>query len=242
MSWEKVGKTLAGVLLVVAIALGLHGWLGEESRLKAYLSYEYLTYPGQFSERISHANDALKFEPLNAEVQAIAQGALSREQTERMVALAQAPYRQLLAKPFEAGLVDHRTGLVISLHNTSQTPLSRVAIRLPVRGLVQVRDEEGQDRLPETAIDRIEIPSIAPGGAVKIWVYFDADYAQVRQGGISITHADGDAEILVWREVVGWQSFFAHYGLLFFSLLTLALIALLIVCARQRSRLRRRKL
>ncbi|MDF0732677.1 hypothetical protein P0Y43_18480 [Pseudomonas entomophila] len=219
MSWEKVGKALAGVLVVVAAGFALHALWKDDAKLEAHLSYEYLTYPSQFSERISQANDQLKYERLHAGIEAIAQGALGHEQVDKLVNLAQAPYLQLFAKPFEAGLVDHRTGLVISLHNHGDTPVKDVHIRLPARGLVQVRDDAGNDRIPEATTNLIDIPTITPGGACKVWVYFDADYSQIKQGGISIVHADGKADVQVLRQVMGFQALVARYAQVLVGLL-----------------------
>ncbi|MBC7211636.1 MAG: hypothetical protein H5U33_16095, partial [Pseudomonas sp.] len=41
---------------------------------------------------------------------------------------------------------------------------------------------------------------------------FDADYSQIRQGGISIRDADGSADIQVTREVVGFPALLARYS------------------------------
>lgn len=229
VSWEKVGKALAGVLVVAVAAVSLHTLWRDAGRLQASLSYEYLTYPSQFNERISQANDQLKYERLQAGIEAIAQGALAREQVERLVGLAQAPYMQLFAKPFEAGLVDHRTGLVISLHNHGGEPVKDVHIRLPVKGLVQVRDDAGNDTIPEEATTLIDIPAIAPGASSKVWVYFDADYSQVRQAGISIVHADGAADVQVMQQVAGFPAWVARHAQVLVGLLGLSLSALLVL-------------
>ncbi len=68
---------------------------------------------------------------------------------------------------------------------------------------MQVRDAAGNDTILETSTMQADIPVIEPGGACKVWVYFDADYSQIRQGGVSISHADGKADIQVYREVIG---------------------------------------
>lgn len=229
MSWDKVGKLLVAVLVGLMVLLAAYGLLRGSPRLEAALTYAYLTYPSQFSERISKASEQLKYEQLQGRINAISQGALSHDQVERLVEMAQAPYTQLFAKPFEAGLVDHRTGLLIELRNRGDALVRQVKIRLPAKGLVQVRDAAGNDTIVEAATAQVEIPGIEPGGACKVWVYFDADYTQIRQGGISISHADGEAEVQVYREVIGFPAWVARYsrelmvllGVLAFSVLGL---------------------
>ncbi|MEQ6926454.1 hypothetical protein AAUI01_12645 [Pseudomonas mosselii] len=212
MNWEKVGKSLVGLLALVAVAAMLYAVLRDDDRLQARLTYAHLTYPGQFSERISQANDLLKYERLHSQISEIGDGALSHPQIDKLVDLAQAPYLQLFARPFEAGLVDHRTGLLIELYNPAQVPLKAVHIRLPAKGLVQVRDAAGNDTLVPTPTSSIDLPAIDGVSESKVWVYFDADYSQIRQGGISIRDADGSADIQVTREVVGFPALLARYS------------------------------
>ncbi|MDH1632312.1 hypothetical protein [Pseudomonas mosselii] len=212
MNWEKVGKSLVGLLALVAVAAMLYAVLRDDDRLQARLTYAHLTYPGQFSERISQANDLLKYERLHTQISEIGAGALSHPQIDKLVDLAQAPYLQLFARPFEAGLVDHRTGLLIELYNPAQAPLKAVHIRLPAKGLVQVRDAAGNDTLVPTPTSSIDLPAIDGVSESKVWVYFDADYSQIRQGGISIRDADGSADIQVTREVVGFPALLARYS------------------------------
>lgn len=212
MSWEKVGKALAGLLVAAVAATALYALLRDDERLEARLTYAHLTYPGQFSERISTASALLKYERLHGLIREIGNGALADPQVDKLVELAQAPYLQLFAKPFEAGLVDHRTGLLIELFNHQQRPLQAVQVRLPAKGLVQIRDAAGNDTLLEAPTNLIEIPSIEAAGESWMWVYFDADYSQVRQGGISIRHAGGGADIQVYREVIGFPALVARYS------------------------------
>lgn len=167
MSWEKVGKALVGVLAVATSVAALYMALRGDSGLEARLTYAYLTYPSQFSERISTTNDLLKYERLHAQVSAIGKGALDHQQVDKVVDLAQAPYLQLFAKPFEAGLVDHRTGLLIELRNKGQTPLKNVHIRLPAKGLVQIRDDSGNDNILQAPTSTIDIDTIGREGGVQ---------------------------------------------------------------------------
>lgn len=229
VSWEKVGKTLAGLLAVVACATALYMVLRDDDRLQARLTYAHLTYPGQFNERISQANELLRYERLHERVRNIAAGSLDHQQIDRLVELAQAPYLQLFARPFEAGLVDHRTGLLIELSNPRQEALKAVQIRLPAKGLVQVRDAAGNDTLVPAPTNLIDIPAIEALGESRIWVYFDSDYSQIRQGGISIRHADGSADIQVAREFVGFAAWVARYshGLMVLLALLVAGVVLL---------------
>jgi len=105
---------------------------------------------------------------------------------------------------------------------------------------VQVRDAAGNDTLLEAATAQVDIPAIEPGGTCKVWVYFDADYLQIRQGGVSISHADGVANVQVYHEVVGFPAMVARYsrelmvllGVLAFSVLGLGYACL----ARRRPR------
>lgn len=212
MNWEKVGKTLASVLFALLCIAALYLTFKDSARLEADLTYQTLTYPSQFSERISQTNEALKYEQLYDHARSITDNALSHEQLDKLVDLAQAPYRRLFAKPFEAGLVDHRTGLFITLHNAGDTPVKDVRIRLPAKGLVQVRDEAGNDTLLETATASVDIPLIGPQAQARVWIYFDGDYAQITQAGARISHADGDTEIRVHEAFAGLQASVARYA------------------------------
>lgn len=236
MSWEKVGKTLVGLLVVAGSVAVLHGMLRQDDALKARLTYTHLTYPGQFSERISDANELLKYERLHARIEGIAAGALDHTQLDKLVDLAQGPYLHLFARPFEAGLVDHRTGLLIELSNPRQKPVKAVSIRLPAKGLVQVRDDAGNDTLIQAPTSSVELPAIEAGGNSKVWVYFDADYSQIRHGGIGIRHADGYADIKVYREVVGFPAWVARYSHALMSLLGLLGLAVVVLGYRVRRR------
>jgi hypothetical protein len=212
LSWDKIGKLLVATLLGLMAVLVAYVAFKDDPRLEASLTYAYLTYPSQFSERISKASEQLKYESLQGRINAIGQGELSQEQIDRLIELVQAPYAQLFAKPFEAGLVDHRTGLLIDLHNAGDSVVREVSIRLPAKGLVQVRDASGNDTIMEISTPVVEIPSIEKGGNCKVWVYFDADYSQIRQGGISISHADGVADLRVYREFAGFPALVARYS------------------------------
>ncbi|WP_332774458.1 hypothetical protein [Pseudomonas sp. ESBL1] len=242
MSWEKVGKALVGVLVVATSVAALSVALKDDSGLEARLTYAYLTYPSQFSERISTTNDLLKYERLHAQVSAIGKGALNHQQVDKLVDLAQAPYLQLFAKPFEAGLVDHRTGLLIELRNKGQTPLKNVHIRLPAKGLVQIRDDAGNDNILQAPTSTIDIDAIGREGACKVWVYFDSDYSLIRQGGISIRYAGGAADVQVYRELVGFPAWVGRYSRevsVLVAGLAVAVLGLCAVCLRQRRKLAR---
>ena len=237
MSRDNVGKRLVATLLGLVAMLLVYLVFKDTARLDASLTYAYLTYPSQFSERISRANDQLKYEQLQSRISRIGQGALSQDQVDRLVELAQAPYAQLFAKPFEAGLVDHRTGLLIDLRNTGDKAVREVRIHLPAKGLVQVRDAAGNDTLYEASTPLVEIASIDPGGVCKVWVYFDADYSQIRQGGISISHADGVADVQVYREFAGFPALVARYSgelVVVLGVLVLAVLGLGYACLARR--------
>ncbi|BBH46755.1 hypothetical protein [Pseudomonas sp. KU43P] len=237
MSWDITRKRLVATLLALIAVLLVYMVFKSPARLDASLTYAYLTYPSQFSERITRANEQLKYEQLQPRINRITQGALNPDQVDRLVELAQAPYAQMFAKPFEAGLVDHRTGLLIDLHNTGEKTVHEVRIHLPAKGLVQVRDTAGNDTLYEASTPLIEIASIEPGGACKVWVYFDADYAQIRQGGIGISHADGAANVRVYREFAGFPALVARYSselMLLLGVLLLGVLGLGYACSVRR--------
>jgi len=237
LSRDYVGKRLFATLLALTTVLLVYLVFKDSARLEASLTYAYLTYPSQFSERISKANEQLKYEQLQSHIARIGQGTLSQDQVDKLVELAQAPYAQLFATPFEAGLVDHRTGLLIDLHNNGDTPVREVRIRLPAKGLVQVRDAAGNDTLYEASTPLVEIAGIEPGGACKVWVYFDADYTQVRQGGISIRHADGVADVRVFREFAGFPALVARFSgelVILLGVLVLAVLGLAYACVARR--------
>ncbi|WP_449432471.1 hypothetical protein [Pseudomonas putida] len=237
MSWDKVGKLLVAVLVGLMVVLVAYSVFKRTPRLEASLTYAYLTYPSQFSERISKASEQLKYEHLQGRINSISRGELSHEQVDKLIELAQAPYAQLFAKPFEAGLVDHRTGLLIDLHNTGDTPVRGVKIRLPAKGLVQVRDAAGNDTIFESPTSLVEIPSVEQGAQCRIWVYFDADYSQIRQGGTSISHADGVADVRVNREFSGLPALVARYSrelMVLLGLLAISLLGLGYACLSRR--------
>ncbi|MEX5339375.1 hypothetical protein [Pseudomonas sp. I2] len=242
MSWEKVGKSLVGLLVVAASAAALYAMFKDDDGLQARLTYSYLTYPSQFSERISKTNELLKYERLHAQIREVGKGVLNRQQLDKLVDLAQAPYLQLFAKPFEAGLVDHRTGLLIELRNKGDAPVRDVRIRLPAKGLVQIRDENGNDNILQEPTGLIDIASIGREGHCKVWVYFDSDYSQIRQGGISIRHADGLADVQVYREFVGFPAWVGRYSrelMLLLACLFIGVLGLGYVCLAQRRALGR---
>ena len=237
MSWDKVGKLLVAVLIGLMVLLLAYVVLKGNPRLEASLTYSYLTYPSQFSERISKASEQLKYEQLQGRINSIGQGRLSREQVDRLIEMAQAPYVQLFAKPFEAGLVDHRTGLFIELRNTGDAQVRQVNVRLPAKGLVQVRDTAGNDTILETPTSQVDIPAIEPGGVCKVWVYFDADYSQIRQGGVSISHADGTAQVRVYREFIGFPALVARYSrelMVLLAVLGFSVLGLCYACLSRR--------
>ncbi|MEN5033739.1 hypothetical protein [Pseudomonas sp. TWI929] len=237
MSRDKVGKLLVAVLIGLMVLLATYAMFKGSPRLEASLTYAYLTYPSQFSERISKAREQLKYERLQGRISSIGQGGLSEDQVERLIEMAQAPYAQLFAKPFEAGLVDHRTGLLIELRNAADVQVRQVNIRLPAKGLVQVRDAAGNDTLLETPTAQVDIPTIEPGGTCKVWVYFDADYSQIRQGGVSISHADGVADVQVYREFTGFPALVARYShelMLLLGVLAASVLGLGYACLARR--------
>ncbi|MHA7112762.1 hypothetical protein ACX0KM_01040 [Pseudomonas promysalinigenes] len=229
MSWEKIGKTLVAMLLGLMVLLVAYVLVTNQPRLEATLTYAYLTYPSQFSERISKANDQLKYEQLQPRVNSISGGALNQYQIDKLIEMAQAPYAQLFAKPFEAGLVDHRTGLLIDLQNLGDSDVREVKVRLPAKGLVQVRDAAGNDTLYEAATAQVLIPLIEKGGTCKVWVYFDADYSQIRQGGIGVSFAGGEADIRVYREFTGFPALVARYSRELVGLLAVTLLCVLMM-------------
>jgi len=236
LNWEKVGKSLAGVLVALVCAAALYLVFRHDPRLEAELTYQSLTYPSQFSERISQTNDALKYEQLYDHARSIAGAALSHDQLDKFVDLAQAPYRTLFAKPFEAGLVDHRTGLFITLRNTGEAPIRNVRIRLPVKGLVQVRDEAGNDNLLETATSTVEIPAIGAEAQARVWIYFDGDYSQIAQAGVRISHDGGEARVRVFESFAGIQASVARYAtelVVALAWLLLTLLGLGYICLLQ---------
>ncbi len=227
MSWDKVGKRLVAMLLGLMVILVAYMLLKPQSRLEATLTYAYLTYPSQFSERISRANAQLKYEELQPRINTISGGALNPYQVDKLIELAQAPYAQLFAKPFEAGLVDHRTGLLIDLHTRGDSDVREVKIRLPAKGLVQVRDGAGNDTLYEAATAQVEIPAIKKGSECRVWVYFDADYAQIRQGGIGVSFAGGEANVRVYRAFTGFPALVARYSRELVGLLAALMLSVL---------------
>lgn len=240
MSWEKVGKSLVGVLAVLVLVIMGFVLTRGDARLQAYLTYDSLTYPTQFSARISAASEQLKYDVLSRQVQRIGAGALDQDQVAQLVEVSQAPFRQMFAKPFEAGLVDHRTALYIDLNNASEQTVRDIHIRLPAKGLVQVRNDAGDDEVHELPTSAVDIPEITPGGSAKVWVYFDSDYSEIRQGSISIRDAEGKAYLHVYRAFTGLDADVAQYRvplLWLLGCLLAGVLGLACLCLTQRRRL-----
>lgn len=103
MSWDKVGKLLVAVLLGLMVLLAVYGLLRGNPRLEASLTYAYLTYPSQFSERISKASEQLKYEQLQGRINTISEGGLSHDQVERLIEMAQHPMPNCSPSPSRPG-------------------------------------------------------------------------------------------------------------------------------------------
>ena len=220
MSWVKFGVLLAlpGALLSV---LGIYMALKDDNKLEADLSYQYDSAPRLFTERLETVKEHLDYTRLYDDIKQASNGALSHEQINKIVDLSQAPYQALFAAPFERGPDNYPVRLLITLRNTGSKVIKEVHIKLPEKGVVQIRDESRIDTLKPDLLSSVEIPAIVQNGVYRIWVYFQGDLETLMEKDVHIGYSDGVAQVRVSEEVIGLDAYMARYGIFWLSILTL---------------------
>lgn len=220
MSWVKFGVLLAlpGALLSV---LGIYMALKDDNKLEADLSYQYDSAPRLFTERLETVKEHLDYTRLYDDIKQASNGALSHEQINKIVDLSQAPYQALFAAPFERGPDNYPVRLLITLRNTGSKVIKEVHIKLPEKGVVQIRDESRIDTLKPDLLSSVEIPAIVQNGVYRIWIYFQGDLETLREKDVHIGYSDGVAQVRVSEEVIGLDAYMARYGVFWLSILTL---------------------
>lgn len=220
MSWVKFGVLLAlpGALLSI---LSMYMVFKDDNKLEADLSYQYDSAPRLFTERLETVKEHLDYTRLYDDIKQAGNGALSHEQINKIVDLSQAPYRALFAAPFERGPDNYPVRLLITLRNTGSKVIKEVHIKLPEKGVVQIRDESRIDTLKPDLLSSVEIPAIVQNGVYRVWVYFPGDLETLREKDVHIGYSDGVAQVRVSEEVIGLDAYMARYGVFWLSILTL---------------------
>lgn len=213
MNWEKVGKFLVALIASAAGLTAVYGaFFKDEANLRAELTYDYQTYPRQFIDRMGSSSEELKYRYLYEKIEKLTEGSLNHEQINQIVDLSQKPYSDLFRPPFQSGLDKYATRLFIYLKNEGGKVAKDVYIKLPAKGIVEVRDDAKNHTLIETKTSNITIPSIVQNGDAKVWVYFDSDFDEVRYLTINIGHRDGVADIEIYESYKGLSANVAYYG------------------------------
>jgi len=229
LSWEKVGKTLVTLISCIGSIVAIYAVLKDDNKLEAYLSYDYQSYPRQFSERVNKASDKLGYGYLYDGIKEVASDALSHEQIDKIVSLSQAPYLHIFDGPFKKGPDVYPAGLYIYLTNTGEKVVKDVHIKLPAKGLVRIRDDSGNETVMEEPTGRVIIPSLVQNGAYRVWVYFDGDLEALKKEGVRIGYNDGVAKIEVFEEFAGLEAAVAKYSAELITLLIF--LAMLLILA-----------
>lgn len=214
MSWGKFVTLLFGLPGVLLSIIGLHTAINDRNELEADLSYQYEAAPRLFTDRFRGVTDSLDYSRLYDNIKAIGNGALSHEQINKLVDLSQAPYRALFDAPFERGPENYPVRLLIKLRNTGHKVIKEVHIKLPAKGVVQIRDDSRVDTLKPELMSSIDIPSIVQNGTYTLWIHFPGDLETLNQQDVHIGYSDGVAKVRVYEEAIGFEAIMARYGLL----------------------------
>lgn len=83
--------------------------------------------------------------------------------------------------PFKKGPDNYPVGLYIHLQNTGDKVVKDVHIKLPAKGLVQIRDDSRSDTVMAEPTSSVVIPSIVQNGVYKLWVYFEGDLRALKK-------------------------------------------------------------
>lgn len=213
MNWERIGKFLVGFFACAAGIAAVYGtFFKDEANLQATLTYDYQTYPRQFIERMDSSKEELKYRYLYESIEKVTEGSLNHEQISEIVGLSQKPYLDMFSDPFQSGLDKYGTRLFIYLKNRGGKVANDVYIKLPAKGIVQVRDDAKNHTLIEAKTTSVTIPSIVQNGDVRVWVYFDADFDDIRHSTINIGYSDGVADIDVYENYKGLSAKVAYYS------------------------------
>ncbi|MBX8543420.1 hypothetical protein K5D56_05890 [Pseudomonas cichorii] len=230
MSWEKIGKFLVAVISCLASITGIYVVFKEDTKLEAYLSYDYQTYPRQFSDRMDKASDKLKYGYLYDNIKAIANDSLSHDQIDKMVGLSRAPYIYMFDSPLKK-VENYPVRLFIYLENSGDKVVKNVSIKLPAKGVVHVRDDSRNYMAMDELTSNVEVPSIVQNGVYKLWVYFEGDLEEIKSEGVYIGYSDGVALVKVYEEFVGFKAGMAKYSEEVMLLLgVLVIFLLLAIC------------
>ncbi len=228
MNWEKIGKFLVTLIGCLASITAIYVAFKNDTKLEAYLTYDYQTYPRQFSDRIDKADDKLKYGDLYDGIKSIANGTLTHEQIDKVVNLSQAPYHYMFDGPFKKGLDNYQVRLYVYLKNTGDKVVKDVHIKLPAKGLVHIRDDSRNDTVMDEPTSSVEIPSIVQNGVYRLWVYFEGDFEELKREGVHIGYSDGVAHIQVHEGFVGLDAKVARYSHELMAVLALFAIFLLL--------------
>lgn len=214
MSWGNVGTFLLALVTGLGSITGIYVAFKDDTKLEADLSYRYESAPRQFSERLGSTAEKLKYANLYDSIKRIGDGALSHEQIDKMVNLSQAPYLALLDAPFEKGPDNYPISLLITLRNSGRKVIKDVHIKLPAKGLVQIRDDSRSDTVMPDPVSSVVIPSIVQNGVYTLWIHFQGDLKTLKEQDVYIGYSDGVAQVRVYEDFIGFEASMARYGIL----------------------------
>jgi hypothetical protein len=230
LSWGKIGTFLLALPPALLAIMTLYTMFIDRNKLEADLSYQYASAPRLFTDRFRGVTDSLDYNRLYDNIKNIGNGALSHEQINQLVDLNQAPYRALFDAPFGGGPEKYPVRLLIELRNTGNKVIKDVHIKLPAKGVVQIRDDSGVDAIKPELMSSIEIPAIVQNGEYTIWINFAGDLETLKGQEVNIGYSDGVAKVRVSQEVIGLEASMARYGILWVvGLLTLFYLYAVIV-------------
>lgn len=198
LSWERLGKFLAGgIAAVAAIAAAYSALAARPASLTAELTYDYQNYPQQFIDRLATASSKLQYKALHEKISSLSGGSLDHEKIDAITKYAMTSHFSMFDGLFENGPRQYGTKLFLYIDNTSNKAAKDIVINLPEPALVLVEDETGTYSAPETLLRSVKLSAIAPSNHAKIWAYFSTDMKAVKDGTVRISHADGVADIYV---------------------------------------------
>lgn len=213
ISWEKLGKFLAGgIAAIAAIATAYTALVARPASLSAELTYDYQSFPQQFIDRLATANSKFQYKALYQQIRSFSDGSLDHEKIDAITTYAMKSHFSTFEGLFEKGPRPYVTRLFLYIDNVSNKTAKEIVVNLPESALVLVEDETGTYSAPEELLRSVKLNSIAPSNHAKIWAYFTADMKTVKDGAIRISHADGVADMYVNETFNGIDATVARYS------------------------------
>jgi len=235
LSWKKTGSFLLALITALASIAAIYDvFFKDDTRLEAELTYSHMDFPSQYLERLNKGSEKLKYDYLYDHVKGISNESLNHEQINKLVDLSRAPFREIYDKPFESGLAQYQSELVIYMRNSGDKVVKDVHITLPAKGLVQIRDEAKNNTILDAPVSTVKIPAIVQNGTSTVWIFFEDELKEIKQGQVNIGFADGVAKVEVNEQFSGFDATVAKYSeelmVLVAALVFLVLFALYLLC------------